>query len=615
MQDGPGSQHSRGDRDAYAAARDQIFNYSAPSGAQPSDAPVVTGDIPQQPPGYQPRADLLAELDTAGPGVSVVYAVTGMRGVGKTQLAAAYARAKLAESWRLVAWVNAEDPTSLLSGLNAVAEAVSLTTGDGDTGLAVRHWLEADGDKRFIVFDNVTDPDALRPYLPAAGAARVVITSTLASAANLGTRVGVEVFTPDEAVSYLDDRTGLADAVGAKEVAEELGCLPLALAQAAAVITSQHLSYPTYRQRLRTLPVQDYLPRQSGQHYPHGAAQAILLSLHGLDANGQLGTCTALLELMSVLSPAGVRRDVLHTAASIGNLADAATPAQVDTALGHLADRSLLSFAVGGQAVVAHRLVLRVIRDQLIGEARLAAICETAGAVLGEQGRLLEGSVDRAAMRDLPVQVTALLTAVGNCPGKEAPDQKALLGPRLWSVYCLNELGDSIMQAISMGESLATDCERLLGPDDHRTLNSRNDLANAYQDAGRTTDAIQLHQQTLATRERTLGPDHPHTLTSRNNLALAYRDAGRTTDAITLHQQTLATRERTLGPDHPNTLGSRNNLANAYRDAGRTTDAIQLHEQALADQERILGPDHPDTVRSRNNLAKARSDLEARPSQ
>ena len=42
---------------------------------------------------------------------------------------------------------------------------------------------------------------------------------------------------------------------GARILAAELGCLPLALAQAAAVIASQHLSYATYVDRLRRLPV------------------------------------------------------------------------------------------------------------------------------------------------------------------------------------------------------------------------------------------------------------------------------------------------------------------------------------------------------------------------
>ena len=66
-----------------------------------------------------------------------------------------------------------------------------------------------------------------------------------------------------------------------------------------------------------------------------------------------------------------------------------------------------------------------------------------------------------------------------------------------------------------------------------------------------------------------LGPDHPDTLASRNNLATAYQEAGRAAEAIPLHEQTLADRERVLGPDHPDTLASRNNLAIAYVEAGR----------------------------------------------
>ena len=60
---------------------------------------------------------------------------------------------------------------------------------------------------------------------------------------------------------------------------------------------------------------------------------------------------------------------------------------------------------------------------------------------------------------------------------------------------------------------------------------------------------------------------------THSNLALAYREAGRSAEAIPLHERTLADRERLLGPDHPDTLQSRNNLANAYQDACRAAGA------------------------------------------
>jgi hypothetical protein len=156
-----------------AAARDQTL----PTGAD-EDAPVVAGEIPQEPLGFQQRPDLLAALGAPGAGTRVVHALTGMRGVGKTHLAAAYARAKLAEGWRLVAWVNAEDPGGMLAGLAEAAAALGLQAGDAQAaGRAVRHRLETDGDRCLLVFDNVVDPGLLRPFLPAVGQCRVIITS------------------------------------------------------------------------------------------------------------------------------------------------------------------------------------------------------------------------------------------------------------------------------------------------------------------------------------------------------------------------------------------------------------------------------------------------------
>ncbi len=574
----------------------------------------LVGDIPREPQGFQPRADLLGELDRTAAGVSVVHAVTGIQGVGTTQLAAAYAWSRLAAGWRLVAWVNAENKNSLLAGLAAVAAAAGLSGGTrmaaGDAALVVRRRLETDGDGCLVVFDNVSDPDALRPFVPAAGAARVLVTSDRQPTASLGTSVPVDVFSPDEALTFLVNRTGLADAAGAAAVAGDLGYLPLALAQAAAVITAPYLRYRTYLERLRALPAREYLSRGQGQPYPPGVPEAVLLNLDGVRAGDQGGLCAAVMEIMSVLSAAGVRRELLHAAGRVGALAggSGATMAAdaVDRALARLAERSLLTFSLGGQTIIAHRLIMRVVRDRLARWGRLTEVCRAVASVLDANAEALKESQDRRALRDVPRQVAALLDNMPGSPGEADEDlARVLLSPRFWALHYLNELGDSAAQAIAVGEPLTADFERVLGPDHRDTFRSRDALAHAYASAGRAAQAIALFEQTLTARERVLGPDHPDALQSRNNLATAYQDVGRAAEAIALFEQTLTARERVLGPDHPRTLTSRNTLAEAYLEAGRAAEAVRMHEHTLVARERVLGPDHPHTLESRDNLATA----------
>jgi hypothetical protein len=94
--------------------------------------------------------------------------------------------------------------------------------------------------------------------------------------------------------------------------------LPLVLAQGAAVIDGQRLDYGTHLRRLHAVTVADYLPAVPGDPYPHGVAQAILLSATGI--TDKPGQCRALLDLVAVLSPTGVPRQYLHQAGRLGLL-------------------------------------------------------------------------------------------------------------------------------------------------------------------------------------------------------------------------------------------------------------------------------------------------------
>ncbi len=563
---------------------------------------IVVGDIPQQSTAYQDRPGLLDALTGGTPvGARVVFAVTGLRGTGKTQVAAALARRRLAEGWPVVAWVDASSQASLLAGYGELAAAAGLA-GDGpDSPVAagrVRRWLEADGQRCLVVLDNAVSADVVRPFLPAAGAAQVVVTSSRASLAALGAPVPVGVFSEGEAAAFLAERTGLEDDAGALAVARELGCLPLALTQAGAVIAGQRLGYAAYLRRLAGVMVDAYLARPEEDPYPHRTAEAIMLAVRAALAGDATGTGARILDVLAVLSAAGVPRSVLAAAAG-------ADEVMADGILGHLAGWSLVLFSADGRTVLAHRLVLRVLREHAAAAGTLATAVADAMAVLG--GMLPAGEDTwrhPEVMREFVTQVTAL---AGHLDGPGVPDgpaQVTFLDLLARAGWYLNQLSD-ITRSVPLLERVLADRERMLSADHPDTLQSLNSLASAYRSAGRLSEAIPLFEHALTDRDRVLGADHPDTLTSRRNLAGAYLSAGRLSKAIPLFEQALADRERVLGADHPDTLQSLNSLASAYRSAGRLSEATPLFEQALTDRDRVLGADHPDTLTSRNDLAGA----------
>lgn len=187
--------------------------------------------------------------------------------------------------------------------------------------------------------------------------------------------------------------------------------------------------------------------------------------------------------------------------------------------------------------------------------------------------------------------------------GTISSEQAALEGAN--DIARAYESAGRLTDAIVLYEQTLDDSLRILGPDHLHALAFRNNLAGAYRGAGRFDESIRLYEQNRDDSLRVLGADDRYTLVSRNNLAGAYESVGRLDEAIAMFEENLADRLRILGADHPDTFTSRSNLAGAYHAVGRLDEAITLFEEVLTDRVRILGPDHPDTLTSRNNLAYA----------
>jgi tetratricopeptide (TPR) repeat protein len=145
--------------------------------------------------------------------------------------------------------------------------------------------------------------------------------------------------------------------------------------------------------------------------------------------------------------------------------------------------------------------------------------------------------------------------------------------------------------------------KRLLEENHPDVAHSLNNLAELYRSQGRYTEAEPLHLQALELRKRLLGDNHLDFAQSLNNLATLYGFQARYTEAEPLYLQALELYKRLLGDNHPHVAQFLNNLATLYRYQGRYTEAEPLYLQALELKKRLLGDNHPYVALSLNNLA------------
>jgi tetratricopeptide (TPR) repeat protein len=138
---------------------------------------------------------------------------------------------------------------------------------------------------------------------------------------------------------------------------------------------------------------------------------------------------------------------------------------------------------------------------------------------------------------------------------------------------------------------------------------SLNNLAALYVSMGRYIEAEPLHVRALALREWQLGTENTLTAQSLNNLAALYTSMGKHAEAEPLYEQSLSIREQQLGKNHPSTAASLSNLAALYASMSRYAEAEPLYKRSLSIREQQLGKNHPSTANSLNNLAALYCDM------
>ena len=537
--------------------------------------------------------------------------LTGMRGSGKTRLAAAIAARCEEEDWPLVAWIHAASRKEILAGLYEFALRIGIDAPKNiPLEVIVQRLLDrlrsAEAADRLFVFDNVENPDDLRDLIPDGAGVRTLITTTgHLDWDGLGwLRLAVGAFDREQSVSLLCEHTGDTHREAADRIADALGDVPVAITQAAATAQQGGYALSGYLDRLSHHPLESRISHLEGANYPDAVGIALLMAYE--QVLEQLRTkhpqqeriAVSLLGALSLLAASGVPT---HWLLRLDGDSDA-----VRDTLSFLKSAAIFQESSDGTKTIIPWLQGHVYREtylndqKKLGEARTCATSVLSGI---DVDRLEDGEQRRDETHHLIEQFLSVTSQDYSQSLFSEPQVSSKLAETL--EYAAS-LGMSQL-ALGLADSVTQACEAL-GPDHPDTLASRNSLAGSYRDAGRLDKAIALYEQILEDSIRVLGLDHPRTLTSRFDLAGTYRAAGRLEEAITLYEQVFSGRSRVLGPDHRSTLTARDHLADTYWEAGRLDEAITLKEQILADAMRIMGPNSPDTLTARNQLAGAYRD-------
>ncbi|MCH8169281.1 MAG: tetratricopeptide repeat protein, partial [Proteobacteria bacterium] len=487
-----------------------------------------------------------------GQNAAVTQAISGLGGIGKTTLAAEYAhRFGTKGRYGGVWWVAAETDTGIVEGLAGLARRIGREERQNLPEMAreARDFLQAQTPPWLVIFDNATDADTVRDWLPA-GSARVLITSRAHDFAGLAEVTRLDEWDATTTADYLLRVAGRDDRAGAEALAGKLGGLPLAANQAAAFLKARPgIGFGQYVEDFEKLLDRARDPGNRGD-YPETVFATLVKSLEVLPEATQDLMC-----LLAWLSPDGVEEGLLAAAAEKrpeflpGPLGAALRDdyARADLVKAAL-DLSLLKTGDEpgvGQMLIVHRVVQAVLRVWQRAEGKAGWDVRAAQIV---NGVFPEDPVN--VPKDWPL--CARLLPHARALAEHGPRQGAgaeALGRLLNQAgVFLHSRGDT-EGAIAMLEPNVELAAAIYGEEHLNYCAALSNLAGRYTDAGRLDEAERGFLRVLEIEEKLLDPDDPSLAITLNNLGEVYWKRQDFARAEPLFQRAAEINKKANGPE------------------------------------------------------------------
>jgi tetratricopeptide (TPR) repeat protein len=582
---------------------------AAPPQLKQESARLIWGQVPIRNPDFTGRERLIEQLRaelTAVSKVSVLpQALHGFGGVGKTQLAIEYVY-RYADEYDLVWWVSAEQPQVIRQSLATLGERLRLPPSQDmqHTAVTVLDALGASPLRWLVVYDNADEPDDLTPLLPTAGGHVIVTSRNQAWATvSVGNAIEVDVFERDESVELLRKRSQDLSVQDADALSEKLGDLPLALDQAATWRAATGMPVAQYLELFEG-HAKELMDEGKPASYPTTVYAFLRVAVERLRERAPVAA--QLVELFAFLGAEPLSSNLLRIGRATGisePLASALRePITLSRAIRELRRFGLAKVDPGGTRIQVHRLVQRVLREELRESSRNQALCNVRRLLAAADPHDPLDPRNRASYQEIGPHVLAadLVHADDLEARRVVLDQARFL-------YAIGDYESSRrLSRLAFDAWVQPAAEGGLGPDHEFTLVAQLRLANALRIHGDNKRARALDEDVYDRLRRLpgFGEEHEHTLLTASSVALDLRVAGEYAAARELDEVNLQRHVRVFGEEDQSTLNMRNNLAVNLRMLGDFQGAYDIDREVAAQWQLTVGGNDSRTLFSISNLAR-----------